>query len=168
MNQLLSYKKRKDFTINIYHCGRGMFLLMRILPDFVLPMCAPYNIKACKNNRPSETATCKWTHLNQVQLNFINYHVSTHTWNNAHQWAFFRYRLARIVNATTSDIDLHPSREKDIAYKHVRDCVIMHNHILELVLLNYIYYFVCSIIILFLHLKSYIYILSYIHIKKNY
>ncbi|XP_032686512.1 odorant receptor 13a-like [Odontomachus brunneus] len=41
------------------------------------------------------------------------------------------YRLARIVDATTLNIDLHPNREEDIGYEHAKDCVIMHSHIIE-------------------------------------
>ncbi|XP_020285555.1 odorant receptor 13a-like [Pseudomyrmex gracilis] len=41
------------------------------------------------------------------------------------------YRLARIVAADTLDIELHPHREEDASYRHVKNCVIMHNHIIE-------------------------------------
>lgn len=73
-------------------------------------------------------------------------------WKGVHQSAFFRYRLARIVDATTLDIDLYPSRGEDIPYIHTKDCVIMHNHIIELVFR--IYYFM----ILYIRISIYIYV----------
>ncbi|XP_071646093.1 odorant receptor 13a [Temnothorax longispinosus] len=41
------------------------------------------------------------------------------------------YRLARIVDADTLDINLHSDKEEAASYKHVKNCVIMHNHIIE-------------------------------------
>ncbi|EZA47887.1 hypothetical protein DMN91_002860 [Ooceraea biroi] len=41
------------------------------------------------------------------------------------------YRLARIVDETTLDVDLHLPKEEDVSYRHIKKCVIMHNHIIE-------------------------------------
>ncbi|XP_014488284.1 PREDICTED: uncharacterized protein LOC106751744 [Dinoponera quadriceps] len=41
------------------------------------------------------------------------------------------YRLSRIIDETILDVDLRPSRGEDIAYKHAKNCVIMHSHIIE-------------------------------------
>lgn len=62
-----------------------------------------------------------------------------------YQWAFFRYRLARIVDADTLEINWYPNKEEAKSYSHIKNCVIIHNHIIELVSLNnYIIHFVVN------------------------
>ncbi|XP_011698980.1 PREDICTED: uncharacterized protein LOC105456547 [Wasmannia auropunctata] len=42
------------------------------------------------------------------------------------------YRLARIIDADTLDINLYePSKQEAMSYRYIKDCVIMHNHIIE-------------------------------------
>ncbi|XP_018356145.1 PREDICTED: odorant receptor 13a-like [Trachymyrmex septentrionalis] len=41
------------------------------------------------------------------------------------------YRLARIVEADTLDINLYTSKEEAMSYGYIKNCVIMHNHIIE-------------------------------------
>ncbi|XP_050445500.1 uncharacterized protein LOC126848563 isoform X2 [Cataglyphis hispanica] len=42
------------------------------------------------------------------------------------------YRLARIIDTATLDINLYPGNKEEIAsYRNAKNCVIMHNHIIE-------------------------------------
>ncbi|XP_036147467.1 uncharacterized protein LOC105832577 [Monomorium pharaonis] len=41
------------------------------------------------------------------------------------------YRLARLIDGDNLDINLYPSKEEVVSYNCVKNCVIMHNHIIE-------------------------------------
>ncbi|KAH0946203.1 hypothetical protein HN011_010169 [Eciton burchellii] len=41
------------------------------------------------------------------------------------------YRLARIVDASTLDVDVYVSKEEDASYRHAKNCVIIHSHIID-------------------------------------
>ncbi|KAL0111618.1 hypothetical protein PUN28_013066 [Cardiocondyla obscurior] len=41
------------------------------------------------------------------------------------------YRLERIIEGDSLDINLYPNKQEAIAYRYVKNCVVLHNHIIE-------------------------------------